>query len=478
MSDSPALPSQARFDRGFLRRFTARGSHLRATSAYLTDQAVCSAGNFVTSFLAARNLPAAQFGVFALLNILLVFSLTVNNWLIRSSLSKTSQLADPDHVRSYTSTLAGLAAIFGVIPAAILVGASFFLHHSELGLALCIAAIAAQVQETMRRSAMAQSSYQAALLGDSVSYLGQALLLGLAVLTATLSLHRIFWVMSATSVLALMLEARKLHLEWPRAIYNTARSCWEQGRWIVLSGFVLSPIVYGMPWIVEFTRGQAQAGMLSGLVLVLGLSNPIMFSSTWLILARGQASRDTPIGVVLRNILPSLALTALPLLACWALVFSFPNLTLHLFYGDRMPYISLAGTLRLVVIYYLASYAAVCLEVITDIRDKSRTGSSSISPHQFLCFRSASSLRLKRVLSVCSASASLRNWSGRAPMPFCWYDPFRPAPRVSPPPRLAPVSFKWPLRPSPSYYLCTTECLTSKLRLKASSINLLLISIS
>ena len=372
MSDLPASPSHVRSDRGFIRRFTARGGHLWATSAYLTDQAVCSAGNFVTSFLAARNLPADQFGVFALLNILLVFSLTVNNWLIRSSLSKTSQSRDADHVRSYTSTLAGLAAIFGVIPAAILLGASFFLHHAELGPALCVAAIAAQVQETMRRSAMAQSSYQAALLGDSVSYLGQALMLGIAVLTGTMSLRLIFWVMSATSVLALLLEARTLRLQWPRSVYSTARSCWEQGRWIVLSGFVLSPIVYGMPWIVEFTRGQAQAGMLSGLVLVLGLSNPIMFSSTWLILARGQASREASIGVVLRGILPSLSLTALPLLACWALVFSFPSLTLHLFYGNRMPYISLSGTLRLVVIYYLASYTAVCLEVITDIREKSR----------------------------------------------------------------------------------------------------------
>ena len=37
-----------------------------------------------------------------------------------------------------------------------------------------------------------------------------------------------------------------------------------------------------------------------------------------------------------------------------------------------MPYISLSGTLRLVTIYYLASYLAVCLEVITDIRDRSR----------------------------------------------------------------------------------------------------------
>ena len=372
MTSSTTITSPKHASVNLLRRLLARGSHLRSTSAYLSDQAVCSAGNFFTAFLAARNLPADQFGVFALLNIVLVFSLTVNNWLIRASLGKASRLPDSDRTNGYTSTLAGLSAVFGFLPAAVLVGASVLLHHSGLGFALCVTAIASQVQETMRRSAMAQSRYRIALLGDSVSYLGQALLLGGLVLAHGLSLGRIFWVMGGTSIVALIVEARGLGLRRPNAFRATAQRCWEQGRWIVLSGIVLSPIVYGMPWIVEVTRGQLQAGMLSGLVLVLGLSNPIMFSSTWLILAKGQAAREAPLHTVLRQILPSLSLTALPLLACWAIVFCFPGLVLHLFYGTRMPYISLSGTLRLVTIYYLASYIAVCLEVITDIRDRSR----------------------------------------------------------------------------------------------------------
>ena len=372
MTSTMTIRSPTRASIDFLRRLFSRGGHLRSTSAYLTDQAVCSAGNFFTAFLAARNLPAEQFGVFALLNIVLVFSLTVNNWLIRASLGKASQLADSQHLKSYTSTLAGLAAVFGFVPAAVLVGASVVLHHRELGFALCVTALAAQVQETMRRSAMAQSRYKIALLGDSVSYLGQALLLGGLVLARSLSLGRVFWVMGATSILALIVEARSLGLQRPDAFRATAQHCWQQGRWIVLSGIVLSPIVYGMPWILEVTRGQLQAAMLSGLVLVLGLTNPIMFSSTWLILAKGQAAREAPLSSVLRQILPSLSLTAVPLLACWSMVFCFPKFVLHLFYGTRMPYISLSGTLRLVTIYYLASYLAVCLEVITDIRDRSR----------------------------------------------------------------------------------------------------------
>ena len=372
MTGSAATELSARNPMGLLRRLVPRGDHLRSTTAYLTDQAVCSAGNFVTSFLAARTLPTDQFGSFALLNIVLIFSLTVNNWLIRASLSKTSQVADPEHVTSYTSALAGLAGLFGLIPAAVLVGASLLLHHPELGLALCLTAIATQIQETLRRSAMAQSRYRIALLGDFVSYLGQALILGGLVLTGTLSLERIFWVMGFTSVVALLVETRGLKLRRPTGFRVVAHRCWEQGRWVVLSGIVLSPIVYGMPWLVEFTRGQSEAGLLSGLVLVLGLSNPIMFSSTWLILARGQPARRAPLGTVLRGILPSLSVTALPLLAGWAVVFCFPKMILHLFYGTRVSYLTLSGSLRLVTIYYLASYIAVCLEVITDIRDRSR----------------------------------------------------------------------------------------------------------
>lgn len=72
MTSSMATASSARASVNFVRRFVSRGGHLWPTSAYLTDQAVCSAGNFFTSFLAARSLSADQFSVFALLNIVLI----------------------------------------------------------------------------------------------------------------------------------------------------------------------------------------------------------------------------------------------------------------------------------------------------------------------------------------------------------------------------------------------------------------------
>jgi hypothetical protein len=347
------------------------GGHVQATAAYVTDQAVCSAGNFFTAILAARHLSADHFGVFALLNVIIILSLTVNNWLIRSSLSRTSQLGDSIEVKGYTSTLVGLASIFGLAPAALLICAASALHHAELCVPLTLVAVAMHVQETLRRSAMAQLRYRVGVLGDIVSYLGQALIIGCAVLASSLSLTVVFWAMGATSALSVAIQTRGLQLGRPAKLLVTARKCWEQGRWITLSGFVLSPIVYGMPWILEITRGQAEAGVLSGLILVLGLSNPLMFSSTWLILVRGQAAKYGSISALLRRVIPTTLLTSTPLFAYWMAVFLFPGSTLSLFYGDREPYNHLHGSLQLVVIYYLVSYIAVCLEVMTDTREKS-----------------------------------------------------------------------------------------------------------
>jgi hypothetical protein len=346
--------------------------HIYATAAYVADQAVCSAGNFFTSFLAAKNLPADQFGVFALLNVITMFSLTVNNWLIRSSLSETSQLASQSEVRSFTGTLVGLAAIFGFIPAAVLICASYWLHHIDLCLPLALMAFAGQIQETLRRSAMAQSLYKAGLLGDVVSYIGQSSIIFGLVLGHLETLQSIFWTLGATSVLSVVLQAILIQLRRPTRLLAAARKCWDQGRWITLSGIVLSPLVYGTPWILDLTRGQTSAAMLSALILVLGLSNPLMFSTTWLILVRGQAAKRSSVSVLLRRVVRPALLTSIPLFCYWVIVLFFPHRVLALFFGRREPYSHLEGSLQLVVVYYVIAYLAVCLEVLMDTRDKSR----------------------------------------------------------------------------------------------------------
>ena len=347
--------------------------HVQATAAYLFDQGICSSGNFLTSFLVARNMPADQFGVFALLNIVFIFSLTVNNWLSRASLSEISQLESKETVQDYTSSLGALVAGFGILPALILVCTAMVFRHPELCVALGVGAVAAQVQETMRRSAMAQARYPIALVGDAICYLGQAGLMFWAVEVQVLSLKVVFWTMAATSLMSVALQTRWLGLKRPSKLQAVFFQCWKHGRWITLSGLVLAPIVYGLPWIVEWTRGRSEAGTLSGLILVLGLSNPIMFSSTWLILVRGQAAKHSSTAALFRRVTPTIALTAVPLLLYWAVIFLFPLRILHLFYGHRESYTHLAGSLRLLTCYYLASYVAVCLEVLLDTRGQSRS---------------------------------------------------------------------------------------------------------
>ena len=345
--------------------------HLQATAAYVVDQAVCSAGNFITSFLVARHLPPNEFGVFALLNIIMIFSLTMNNWLIRANLSEAAQRDSGEKIQAYTSALSVLAGAFGFLPALVLVAAATALHHSELTVALCLVAISAQVQETLRRSAMAQSCFGKALVGDAVSYLGQAFILLGAVFVHIVTLRLVFWTIGATSLLALSIEAYVLGLRLPTKLLAVAHQCWHHGRWVALSGVVLSPLVYGLPWILALTRGQTESARLSSLALVLGFSNPIMFSGSWLILVRGQTAKHSSLIALFKQIAPTFLLISIPLGAYWSVLFAFPRWTLYLFYAGRPSYLLLASGLRLMVIYYLASYVAVCLEVLTDSRDQS-----------------------------------------------------------------------------------------------------------
>ncbi len=346
--------------------------HLQATAAYLLDQGVCSIGNFLISFMAARHLPSTAFGIFALLNSLIILSMVVNNWLIRTTVSETSQLGDSGETRAYTSTLAFLAALFGGVVALVAVAAACALRHPELCLPLAVVAVAAQVQELLRRSAMAQSRFRIGIQSDIVSYLGQAAILVCIVYWGQLTLQSVFWSIGLTSALSGVIQARCLGLQSPSKLSSTARLCWENGRWVTLSGLILSPLMYGMPWLLEITRGQAEVGRLSSLLLVVGLSNPVVFSSTWLILVRAQGAREATLPELFRKLLPTLRLTLLPLAALWTALFLLPRQSLTLFYGSRSPYIRSTRELQLVVLCFVAAYVATCLEVLTDSRGKTR----------------------------------------------------------------------------------------------------------
>ncbi len=356
-----------------LRRATEAGiSRPRVAAAFLSDQAVCSAGNFLTSLMAARSLAPDQFGVFALLNIIVIFSLTVNNWLIRANLSKTAQVGDSEQVRGYVSTLCGLTLLGALIPALVLLIAASLLHHPDLYACLVLTAVTTQVQETMRRSAMAHSRFRVALVGDVISYLGQALVVAAGMLSHSVSISFMFWTIGITSLISAAVMAKWLQLRRPQNLREIAGTCWEQGRWITLSGLVLSPLVYGLPWIIEFTRGQVEAGVLSSLILVLGVCNPIVFSSNWLLLVTGQSVRNESVDSLLRTIAPNFVLVTLPLAAFWSVASLFPRWLLSLFYSNRPAYVDMSTGLRLVVACYAMAYLAVCLEVLTDTRDKSR----------------------------------------------------------------------------------------------------------
>src|SRR5262249_81498 len=100
-------------------------------------------------------------------------------------------------------------AILWVIP---IFTATVILSYGWLGFGTFLAVLAWQAQETLRRALMAHLQHQAAILGDAVSYLGQAGICMLLAQQHLLTLPLAFEVMALTSALAFLIQAYQLRI--------------------------------------------------------------------------------------------------------------------------------------------------------------------------------------------------------------------------------------------------------------------------
>ena len=331
-----------------------------ASFAAYVDQGEVSLGNLLTQVVLARALLPADYGAVTLLigailavRALLAATVTypVTVWSATASEAETRREAG--HALAATLLWAAPGAVI-VAVVCMALGRASLLPFAVPAL------VAGLLQETIRRVLFARLRFAAAIVGDAISYPGQALALALVV-RATTSLSAVFATMAISSTLALLVQSVQVRPSRPVATRSWLGRALSFGRWM-LGANALQPLTLQFfPWLLAGFYGTAATAQLQAISTLLGVSNPVMATSSNLVMpiaARATVEGEERIrGLVMRIGLQGFALLA-PFYAAMLLV---PSLLLRMVFGAGSPYASLGGEMRLLTIAYML---LLCLNIL------------------------------------------------------------------------------------------------------------------
>lgn len=327
----------------------------------LVDQGVVSLGTFVSTVLLARVLSPAQFGTFALLYGAMLFLNTIHASFITYPLSIHGARLDRDGLGRAATAFLILALGLALLLAAVLTGAAWALGAPRVAAWAVAAHLAWQVQETVRRALLAQLRPRDAVTGDTLSYLGQAAVIGALAMLGTLSLEAAFAAMAGTSALAAATQLALIRPARPTTddIRALGAVALKAGQWVVLANVFGAAIMQGLLWTLALTDGATGAAKLQAVITVMGATNPVMFGIANLVVpimagagfTRGKehAQREVLVHVLQGGML---------LAPYYAVLLLWPGRVLGVAYGSSLAYSSLTMPLRLLAFAYLLVYLA------------------------------------------------------------------------------------------------------------------------
>jgi O-antigen/teichoic acid export membrane protein len=272
MSDKATLPEEHDLLGNFLGRETWA----------LTDQAVVSATNFLTSVMLARFMGLREFGVFALAWMSVLFVNSLQNALIVAPMMSIGPKQESKDRPQYFGAVVFQELVlvffcFILVFIALSIAGNYF-HQANLHLLtlpLAFSAFAYQMQDFVRRYFFATRQGKRALADDAISYLTQLpILLGLYK-AGHLNSANALWAMAGTSILGLAIgwfwmEPLEFDRQWIKAI--TQRH-WRISRW--LSASALLQWTSGNLFIIAAPvfYGAAAAGVLKASQNLMGVTH-------------------------------------------------------------------------------------------------------------------------------------------------------------------------------------------------------------
>jgi O-antigen/teichoic acid export membrane protein len=324
------------------------------------DQGQVSAGNLLTQVILARTLAPSEFGAVTLLigGVLMVRAL--HSAVVTYPVTVWSATASERETRRQAG-LALAATVVWAVPGALTVAVvCLVLHRPELCPVAALALLLGLLQETTRRVLFARLRFGAAIAGDALSYLGQALVLGV-VGRVTESLVVVFGAMALTSGLGLAVQLAQLRPLLPASARRWLGEALGFGRWMLATNLLQPFTIQLFPWALAGFYGTAATAELQAISTLLGVANPVMATSSNLVVPIAARARNEGMTRV-RRLVVRIGLQSLAMLApFFGVMLLAPTLLLRVVFGPRSPYVALGGEMRLLTIGYLT---LLCLNVL------------------------------------------------------------------------------------------------------------------
>jgi Na+-driven multidrug efflux pump len=218
-----------------------------------------------------------------------------------------------------------------------------------------------QAQETSRRCLLADFRYRAAVPGDGIAYVGQALLIALLAWLGDITLPATLYMMSATFGIGALAHASKLRYAWPDLAEARllAREYVSVGKWSLVNYQLVLARVQLLPWVLAALIGTAATASLQAGLNIANMMNPIIFGiGNAIPQVAAHAHRTGGVigasraayGYVLFGLSPILVVSAAAVL--------MPELLLRTVYGPSSPYLAAAMGLQLLAVAGVLDYIA------------------------------------------------------------------------------------------------------------------------
>ena len=305
----------------------------------LTDQAVASAGNFLTFVIVARALPSkGEYGLFGLVLECIFYVNTLTGALIGYPLTVRGATADEGQLRRLAGAALLLTCLLTLPVALAGAGIAALNQRLALGLAAAAALVAWQAQEAVRRGLLANFRYAQAIPGDALRYLGTAAGAFAVWRTGSLTLTNVFLLIAAFSALALLVQAVQLR---PRAVAASdllllAREFWAAGRWLLLTSLSALLISICGVWTLSFAHGNDVVGDFYAVANFTKPVNPILVTICGLVMQYAARSNHRDGIASARRVTVRFGALALALIGPYLLALILvPGLAIRLLYGAQ-----------------------------------------------------------------------------------------------------------------------------------------------
>jgi O-antigen/teichoic acid export membrane protein len=326
----------------------------------VADQAVVSLGTFLINIILARQTTPSEYGIFAILISLIILLQSIGSSLVFYPLSVRGA-SNPENRKRLISVGAALVGLM-TLPLGIgLAGITAFFIRSDLAVPVLVFFAAAQLQEAFRRGLLCEFRHRAALVGDTVSYIGQVLVAIVLAYHQALTPITALYSMAATSLLAAAIQAIQVSMEraGPRLIFETAKDFWSLGSWSLGSSLLGILRLQTLIWILAVISGTAATAGFQAAQNIINVANPLLISLSNIIPQAAARANAGGYRAALLSTRPYILFGLPPLLAFSCILIYMPETMLMIVYGSGSYYPQIAPAIQILAFSLVFNYMAV-----------------------------------------------------------------------------------------------------------------------